>query len=157
MGGDGDGFESRFSVDVDMVGALCGDEGEIALRGVDGEGVAFQLEARDGIFALLIVGGLAVVFVEVEGIIRAREEVDVLLGGILGSSPADAGRERDDGSRLGEDGDVFERGFHFDPLAARERLAREEVGPRSRWQPDSFGRDPGAGVRGMRDGGDDQL
>src|SRR5687768_12124654 len=112
---------------MNTIGALLRDQAGVATRGVNGECILLDREHGNCILASLIIRRLAIVFIELESIARAGENIEIKFFGVVDSTPTNLGPERDDSSRLGEDGNIFKCYFDLAPTSALPLFAVKEI------------------------------
>src|SRR5512134_2271911 len=142
---------------MDAIDSLGGDQAGIATRSVNRESILLKREWRNGILAALVVSGFAIVFIELEAIVRAGENVEIEFFGILDSAPTHFGPERDDGSRFGEDGNIFEFAADRVPLSTRQLFSAKEIKPLPLRKPDLLRGASSFGVDRFQHRGSKQL
>src|SRR5689334_18886725 len=100
------------------------------------ESILFKRESGDGIFSLLIIRCLTIIFIQLKAIIGTRENINIQLTGILNAAPPNLRRQWDNRASFRKDWNIFQCGFDSPPLTTRKLLAIKEVEPSPSWDPD---------------------
>src|SRR5690349_12743476 len=114
---------------MDAIGALRGNQAHVSVGSMDGERVFLQRKGSYGIFAPLVVYGLAIVLIQFEDVIFARKDIEIKFCWVLNASPTDLRGKRNNSSGFGENRDIFQPRFDRMPFPTLDLLAVEKVEP----------------------------
>ena len=95
-------------------------------------------DLSDSLLAASISDGLAIIFVQLEGVICPREDQQLQRFRILDPTPTRLRTERHNGTRFGEDRNIIEHAVDRAPAMPSQTLTGEEIKPVTFRQPDGL-------------------